>query len=183
MNTKNFYHVSTHAHAGDIYSRETKNNFNECKYVSSHVPSSYEEACQLLDYMRENSFGAKTGKSPEKWLCEAIFENVRKNCFSNLPSRIWGVFLCDSLEMATSFKEKERKPETKIFGVCISEDAVQRFNMNLFTVACDSLVRSFSSESYQRAVCFAQKYWANEDSNNYSPEFLTEMVLTIGKEV
>lgn len=183
MNTKTFYHVSTYARTGSIYSRGTKNNFNECNYVSSHAPSSYEEACWLLGYMRENSFGENTGKLPEKWLCEAIFENVRKSCFSNLPSRIWGVFLCDSLEMATSFKEKERKPETKIFEVCTSEDAVQRFDMNRFTVACDSIVENFSSESYQRAVCCAQQYWANEDGNNYSPEFLTETVLIIGKEV
>ena len=50
-----------------------------------------------------------TGRTPEKWLCESLFESVRKQRYCECPTQIYGTFLCKELDESRKFNSKNIK--------------------------------------------------------------------------
>ena len=169
-----YYHVSSHAKEGQIFTKETKNNFNYCEFMCVNDFSTYEKSFNLYKEMLKMDLYSKTGRNASKWLCEAIFEYVRKhNNHTDLPSRVWGVYLCDTKEHAKEFKNNERGKESKIFEVNVCSAIT--LNMNLFTQAHKEIVETdFSAQSYENVVNYANAYWTGKNipGCEYIPEYI-----------
>lgn len=168
-----FFHVSSYAKEGQVFTKQSKMNFDFCEYICINDFSIYENALSNYKEMIKIGFASKTGRISSKWLCEAIFESVRKQYYSTMPSRVWGIYLCKTKNEATIFNQNFRGSKGRVFEVNVSN--VVRFNMNLFTEAHELIVDSdFSVQSYEKALLYAHAYWQNQscDGVAYEPEYI-----------
>lgn len=95
-----YYHVSSYVSEKQVLTHKSKNNRCFCEYVSNYSNDGYENYelyyNELLNYQPEKI----TGRDTSKWICEAVFDGIRKKCFPEKPSRIWGVFLSKDYDSA-----------------------------------------------------------------------------------
>ena len=126
----------------------------------------------------------ETGRKPHKWLCETVFENIRKKHFADCPSRIYGIYLCETLGDAISFRNNIRKGIGSIFEVSIP-DNVDYFDMNLFTQAETLLHGSVNDrEMFQVCIGLANRYWAKKNDNLIvEKEYIYENIVLIGTKI
>ena len=94
---KVYYHVSSYISEGQILTAKTKNNFEYRQYISTCDVSTYCKFVESYQKIDTDETCQQTGWSVEKWMCEAIFEYVRKKEYMDKPSRIWGLFLSKNL--------------------------------------------------------------------------------------
>lgn len=126
-----------------------------------------------------------TGRDESKWLCETIFESVRKEKYCNMPSRIWGIYLSSTLEEARKFRHDYRRdPQTNphIYEIKIPETIkVCSFDMNKFTLADETIRENkFDIESYKNAIDLANQYWSGS-STGIQNEYLVDCTVIVGK--
>lgn len=156
-----FYHVSSYATDGQIYLPDNK---SLQKYITSFEAlnvSTYEyfvtEACNMIPSTVED----ETGIRKSKWLCELIFENIRKEKTEWAPRRMHSVFLCASLEEAQLFNKEFRGGTASVFKA-IFEGNPHAFDMNVFTRAEEYLHQHMSEihePVYEQLRFYALEYW------------------------
>ena len=96
--SKVYYHVSSYISEGQKLTANTKNNLEYRQYISTCEVSTYHKFVESYQKINNDETYQQTGWSVEKWMCEAIFEYVRKEEYPDKPSRIWGLFLSKNLE-------------------------------------------------------------------------------------
>jgi len=148
------------------------------------IITSKKEFYDCLDYLKSSSVYLDTDRTPEKWICETLFENIRKKHFQNHPSRIYGTYLCKTLADAKEFKRTYRPESAKIFEVEIS-DVVNFYDMSIFTKA-ESIIygSSIKDSSYEICIQLAFDYWNSQNNCKViEKEYLYGDALFIGKEI
>ena len=184
---KTYYHVSSLRNKGDKLLRTGKIGYDYCCYANTCDLSTFEKYIECYNNLCLSNVFQKTKRTPAKWLCEYVFEKTRKQYFSMLPSRLWGVYLVDSFEEAKNFLFSERNyPGSKIFEIVVVNDSsVHCFDMSLFTKAQTLIEKDvINSNVYIQAFEFAKSYWESNNSYVGKKEFLIEDdSLEIGKEV
>lgn len=158
-----YYHVSSQLHVGyTIYPlQKTFNGWSRFAYDAGIY--CYADFTKSYDFLMESNVFRDTGRTPEKWLCESLFESVRKQRYPDCPTRIYGTFLCKELDDSRIFNCKERKGKGTIFVVDTKND-VDFFDMQLFTNAEMSLYHGVSEEIYQNCIELADKYWKSRNN-------------------
>ena len=157
-----YYHVSSYIRPGQILTHATKNNYDYCCYVSTCEPSTYKEFLDIYQKLCLSNAERNSGRKADKWACEAIFDYVRRTEFPKMPSRIWGIYLTDSMEAAEEFLRTERDSQrAHIYEVQLPEKAtVFSFDMDIFTKAHDNISENLGNESsYAFAIEQAREYW------------------------
>ena len=182
-----YYHVSSLRKEGDKLLRTDKIGYDYCCYASSCDLSTFEKYIECYNNLLLSNVYAMTHRTAQKWICEYIFEKVRKYHYPDLPSRLWGIFLTNSLEAAKEFLyEKRNYPVYMIFEIVIKdEESVHCFDMDIFTKAhtnleTDPLNPSFYNEAFE----LAKQYWETNNTYTGTKEYLVEdESLIIGKEL
>jgi hypothetical protein len=119
----------------------------------------------------------RSGSLANEFLLEMQFEYIRMVYNKDTVSRLQSVFACDSLEAALAFKQKYRKPESRIFEV--------EYSGRMFIGDLNCLVSDLNPEAQKQN---ALRYWHGEpfsSEKNYIPmwECLLDMPVTIVGEV
>lgn len=156
---KTYYHVSSFLKENQVLTHDTKNNYEFCKLICrTDISSSYNKYIELLRTLEEKNVEKETGRDVFKWSCESIFEMIRFKHYNSNPSRVWGIFVSESLEDAHLFNKNYRNGESKIFEIQ-PKSIVYKFDMDIFTEA-DKLLRENSSVSnYEKSIKLAHEYW------------------------
>ena len=178
-----FYHVSSYRKDGDIldpnqkmslrYLNTNKTNeaiynilFNAYQKNFSDFVDSYKEFC-------DSKIFEETGRCPNKWLCEVLFESVREDIKYKLPSRLKGIFLCDCYKDAIEFRDKKNRQNGTIFRVIVPDGDYQCFDMNLFTKADNILYKYGLNEStYKDVIEIGKNYWNGCEKSFSSKEYI-----------
>ena len=84
-----YYHVSSYIHENQILTQKSKNNRCFCEYISNCYAENYEEYKIYFDELNRYRLQDITGRDVYKWICEAVFEGVRKRNFYYKPSRVF----------------------------------------------------------------------------------------------
>lgn len=178
-----YYHVSSCVSEKQLLTRETKKHRCYCEYICSCDSVDYEKYKNDYNEFLKNKIDQNTGRDAAKWICEAVFEGVRKKCFPEKPSRVWGIYLSNSYENAIKFLNNYRDPETAhIYEVNI-KFKILGFDMSFFTKADERIRKeSFSFASYQHAIDLAKDYW-NECVQNEMDEYIVDDEIIIGPRV
>ncbi|WP_436897734.1 DUF2441 domain-containing protein [Acinetobacter gyllenbergii] len=106
-------------------------------------------------------------------MVEAIFEQVRRAEFPNLPSRMVCMFGWQSINEALEFANTNHRGSFKIHEVETDGENVFIGDMNLLKTG-GQVVNSYA---------LARKYWSGEHSSSPILEVLIPLPVTIGKEV
>ena len=185
-----YYHVSSYLQPGDRLTKNTKNNYDYCCYVSVCDVSTFEKYLECYKSLCLSGVHQKTGRTAAKWACEAIFEHIRKSEYPNKPSRIWGVYLCDKLDDARGFLNSYRKPRKQndgtfvyahIFEIELEASQVQAFDMEKYSMADNKLQNTPDNiEAFDYAVCMAREYWSGMNTDCCNVEHITDDVVVIG---
>lgn len=158
-----YYHVSSYAKDGQVYflnQKPLQQYIDEFEAFSVNNYAQFVDTCNLIP----TTILQETGIRKSKWLCELIFENVRKESFYQLPRRMHSIYLCKSLEEAQVFNRSFRKNEASIFEA-IFEGTVYQFDMNLFTLAEEYLFNHsmiLSENIYKQVKSYAYEYWSQK---------------------
>ena len=187
----NYYHVSSLVQSGQTLRKDTKQNYSYCEFVSNCDVSSYENFLKVWQQLLNLDVFEKTGRTANKWTCEALFEYIRSNYYSNKPSRVWSVYLSRTFDEAFSFYTAERKPHdtfervSHIFEIEISDnEEVSIFDMVLFEDAEKSFyVDEITEKIYTQACEKAHLYWTNVLTSKNKLEYLVDCEITIGKQI
>ena len=158
-----YYHVSSQLHVGYTIYPFQKSFSGWSKFAYDADFHNYLDVVKSYDHLMMSNVLCDTGRTPEKWLCEALFESVRKQKYPDCPTRIYGTFLCKELDDSRIFNQTKRKGSGTIFVVNVKDD-VDFFNMQLFTDAESSLHQGLSETIYQKCIELAVEYW--ESRNN-----------------
>lgn len=179
-----YYHVSSYIYENQCLTQKTKNCRCFCEYISNCYARNYNEYKAYFDELKCYRLDEITGRDVSKWICEAIFDEVRKTMFLNYPSRIWGVYLIDSLEKACEFRKKYRDVNSaKIFEINVPEEDVFCFDMSIFTLANEEIRKTgFSFDSYNRARKLAELYWSGKVIDG-DKELLIDRPVIVGRRV
>ena len=182
-----YYHVSSKRKEGDKLLRITKFGYDYCCYASSCDLSTFEKYVECYNKLLLSNVFTFTERTASKWICEYIFEKVRNYHYSYLPSRLWGIFLTNSLEAAKEFLyERRNYPGSRIFEIVIKdEESVHCFDMDIFTKAHTNLENDPLNPSfYNEAFELAKQYWETNNTYTGTKEYLVENEsLIIGKEL
>ena len=186
-----YYHVSSLVQSGQILRKDTKRNYSCCEFISNCDVSSYEKFLNILQQLSSSNIFNITGRSANKWTCEAVFENIRSNCYPNKPSRVWSVYLSKTFEEALKFYTHERKPHdtqervSHIFEIDLPDiENVSVFDMTLFEEAEQSLyVEDITPSIYAQICQKAHMYWNNTKTPKNKLEYLVDCEITIGKQL
>lgn len=171
-----YYHVSSFAKDGDIYYPNQKPLQKYIDEIESFVIHNYSTFLNAYNSIPDN-IQEKTGIRKTKWICEAIFESIRKECFSYAPRRLHSIYLCGTIEEALHFNRNFRNNNGNIFQVTIN-GSVHKYNMQIFTTAEEFLFENSSniSESvYECIKTYAIEYWS-QTSHTKQVEYLYEGV-------
>lgn len=178
-----FYHVSSLIQEGMELSRYSKNNRCFCEYASNCYATCYSEFLKYYNEYKAYDINRITGRDESKWICETIFESVRKEKYCNMPSRIWGIYLSSTLDEAKEFRDKYRDPsKAHIYEIEIPDSIkVCSFDMDKFTLA-DEIIRKngFDIESYKNAIEHANEYWSR-GSIGVQNEYLVDCTVVVGE--
>ncbi len=186
-----YYHVSSLVQSGQILRKNTKQNYCYCEFISNCDVSSYEKFLIIRQQLSSLNIFNITGRTANKWSCEAVFENIRSNCYPNKPSRVWSVYLSKTFEEALKFYTHERRSHdtqervSHIFEVDISDnEKVSVFDMTLFEEAEQSLyVEEIAPSTYDQICEKAHMYWNNIKTPKNKLEYLVDCEITIGKQL
>lgn len=189
-----YYHVSSYLREGDYLTRKTKNNFDYCCYASICDVSTYEKFIECYQQLCLSNVQQNTGRTAAKWICEAVFEYVRKNEFSDKPSRIWGFYLSSTTAEARTFLQKERQPwidasgnlrTAHIFEINIPDtQKVHCFNMDFYTEADRKLhLDKLDRSTYNFILSKAREYWKGNEVECNHLEYLVDCDIKVGKKI
>ena len=193
-----YYHVSRYVNKGDLLTKETKNNYDFCEYISNCDVTTYEKVLTCYQHLCSKNTFEITQRKESKWVSEAIFEYIRKTEYIDMPSRIWGVYLSENLESARLFKNEYRRPiinerGEKLIGYIYevevpSEAKICVFDMNIYSQADQILQNAIEKETFDEltflSICsMAREYWNCEMSAYPQREVLVECDITIGEKV
>jgi len=90
-------------------------------------------------------------------LWEYIWEYIRKNQYSNLPSRLKSVFLFNNKKEASDFFKNYRDDRYSICEIKLLSGKTEDFDMNWFTdVPCDI--------TFNDAIKYAESYWGRKQT-------------------
>lgn len=157
-----YYHVSRRRKIGDIISPQQKPFGAWSRFAYTTTIEGYTDFIKTHDYLQTSGVFQETGRTFEKWLCETLFESVRKQRYPNCPTRIYGTFLCKEFSESRMFNETEREGDGTIFRVRTKE-SVDYFDMKLFTDAESSLHCGISEGVYNYCLEKAVKYWESKN--------------------
>ena len=178
-----FYHVSSLVQEGMELSRYSKNNRCFCEYASNCYATCYSEFLKYYNEFKAYDIYRITKRDEAKWICETVFESVRKEKYCDMPSRIWGIYLSSTLVEAKEFRNNYRYiSKAHIYKIEIPETIkVCSFDMNKFTLA-DEMIRKneFDVESYKNAIDLANQYWLG-CSTGIQNEYLVDCTVIVGK--
>lgn len=180
-----YYHVSRRIQEEKLLNKSTKKDKEYCQNISNCTAKNYKEFYILFQEMYKNPhLIMRTKTLPSKWICEAIFEFVRKQSYPNMPSRVWGVFLCKTYEEAKIFNKNERENNGHIYAIHLSENAkIYEFNMIWYSLANELIEeQKFSIDSYNIAIKYAKQYWSGAIINK-EMEYITEHDVYIDKRI
>lgn len=158
-----YYHVSSYAENGDIYKVGEKPLKKYIDRFSTLNADNYAAFINSCDSINESIFD-KTGWRKSKWLCELIFESIRKDKYKNAPRRMYSVYLCNSLDEACMFNEQYRNGTAKTFEVDL-DGYVHSFDMKLFTKAEELLnanISNINEALYNKIKLYAFEYWSQK---------------------
>lgn len=179
-----YYHVSTQLSAGTTIHPYGKTFSGWSDYSYTCKITNEQDFFAVLKLLESSTVFNDTGRKPEKWLCEILFENVRRSRFNNHTSRIYGTYLCGSIKEAEMFNEKYRENKAKIFIVELSE-TVPFYDMHLFTQAKELIENAHIQEGiYTQIISLANEYWIRcNDDNIIEKEYIYGKDLVLGKEI
>ena len=155
-----YYHVSTKAKDGQIYFINQKPLQKYIDHFEAFPVENYLQfanACNMIP----DAIVQETDIRKSKWLCELIFENVRRKNFNWAPRRQHSVYLCGSFREASLFNEEFRENKASIFEA-IFDGVAHQFNMDIFTCAEEYLfshITDLSEAVYEYLVSCAFEYW------------------------
>ena len=177
-----YYHVSSQLYVGYIIHplQKTFNGWSKIAYDADI--HHYADFTKFYDLLMKSDVLQDTGRTPEKWLCESLFESVRKQRYLDCPTRIYGTFLCKELDNSRIFNNEERKGKGTIFMVD-TKNTVDFFDMQLFTDAEISLYQGLNEKIYQECFGLAVKYWESRNNEMISKKeyICMENLLLCGK--
>lgn len=180
-----YYHVSSYARDGQTYFLNQKPLQQYIDQFESFSVDNYTQfinACDLIP----DAILQKTGIRKSKWLCELVFESVRRESFCQAPRRMHSIYLCNSLEEAKAFNEKFRGNTASVFEA-IFDGPVYQFNMTLFTIAEEYLfdhITNLSEIIYEQLRSYACEYWSQKQpmqQTEYIYEGTVELKLILDK--
>lgn len=179
-----YYHVSSQLEVGARIIPCKKTFMGWSSFSDKTTITNEQEFYDCLEFLKKSPVYRDTDRTPEKWVCEILFENIRKNYFFDHPSRIYGTYLCQSVTEAIRFKQKYRNADSKIFEVEI-EDNVNYYDMQLFTIAESSIYgSSFQNSVYNTCIKLAYDYWNSQGNSSISEkEYLYDKEIVVGKEI
>lgn len=150
-----YYHVSSLVQSGQTLRKDSKQNYSYCEFVSNCDVSSYKKFLNIHQLLSSSNIFNITGRTANKWVCEALFEYIRLNYYLNKPSRIWSVYLSRTYNEALKFYKVERQPYdtpervSHIFEIEVNENAiVSIFDTALFEEAEKSFYVDEITEKY-----------------------------------
>lgn len=159
-----YYHVSRQLHVGDTIYPQQKSFCGWSEFAFNTNIRNYTDFERNYNYLKDSDVFQVTGRTFAKWLCETLFESIRRQRYSNYPTRIYGTFLCKELSESRIFNIAERKGNGTIF-IVQTKEPVDFFDMQLFTDA-ESSLNGVSEDIYNNCLGLAVKYW--ESKNNES---------------
>lgn len=177
-----YYHVSSILKEGQKLTHDTKNNKEICELICLTDVSSYKQYINLIENLESEDVFNKTDRDAFKWSCESIFEMIRSRYYSHMPSRVWGIFVSESLKEAYSFYKNYRKGETNIFEIQ-PESEVYKLDMGIFTEAEELLRREQSDSNYEKSIKLAHEYWKKNIRTKCIEYLFDEKEVTVGKKV
>ena len=157
-----YYHVSIQRNIGDVICPQQKSFSGWSEFVYNTSIRSYSDFAKIHDYLKASDVFRVTERTFAKWLCETLFESIRKQRYPNYPTRIYGTFLCKELSESRMFNKTEREGNGTIFLVHTKEP-VDYFDMQLFTDAECSLYNGISEDIYNYCFEKAVKYWESKN--------------------
>lgn len=157
-----YYHVSRQLHMGDVIYPQKKSFSGWSEFAYNTIIRSYSDFAEIHDYLKISDVFQVTKRTFAKWLCETLFESIRKQRYPNCPTRIYGTFLCKELSESRTFNKAEREGNGTIFRVH-TKAPVDYFDMQLFTDAECSLYNGISEEVYNYCLEKAVKYWESKN--------------------
>lgn len=180
-----YYHVSSYAKDGQVYLLSEKPLQSYIDEIESFSADSYLQFFNACDLIPDDILH-KTGIRKSKWLCELVFESVRRENFNYAPRRLHSIYLCSSLEEARTFNEKYRSNRASIFETVFS-GTVHQFDMAIFTVAEEYLfthMSQLSEDVYTQLRTHACEYWGHNhpmEQVEYLYEGTVVLKLVIGR--
>lgn len=184
---KKYYHVSSQRCEGDRLLHTGKIGYDYCCYATSCDLSTFEKYVECYNNLCLSNVYAHTKRTASKWICEYIFEKVRRYHYPEFPSRLWGIYLTSSFEEAKAFLYAERAYSgSKIFEIIVSdENKVHCFDMKIFTKAHTNIESdSINPRCYDEAFNLAKQYWESNNTYTGNKEYLIDdESLMIGKEL
>ncbi len=158
-----FYHVSSHICENYILKKENKPYPDLCNLICESDVSTISKCKDLLKKIKQLNPDEEINRPNGKWLCEAIFEYVRKTEYPQYPSRVWGVFVTRTYKDAEEFNFEARKGRANIFEIVQPIENVFEFDMQLFSLACDPMVKpGLNDITINDAFNYAKLYWSRE---------------------
>ena len=184
-----FYHVSD---KGIVGSSRTAGFLNTKRLISPFVLS----CCASEDAFIGTVMGARyaderlqaikstVGSLHNKMATEGIFDYVRSARFSAKTPRYEANFLFANIKDAKMFIEEFQKEKT-IYEVELDEKMVERYDMNLFTMASKVVTNIHDKENkhFDQAKNLAVQYWQGLTSEAPIYEYLTKESIYLWKEV
>ncbi len=181
-----YYHVSSSIKENQVLKMKTKRLAYFCDIVWAFDTSSLYNCETLLNILNNLNAEEQTHRHNSKWLCEAIFEYIRKTEFPNDPSRVWGVFVVPTYEEAVEFKSKYRAEKANIFEIIQSPENVFRYDMGFFDIAHKPIEEGLNIDTFINACEAARRYWKHEiSSENPFFEYIIDGThdIQVGKKV
>lgn len=179
-----YYHVSSQLHEGCQINPVNKKFSGLSHYAEETKIKDEKDFINVYNYLKDFNVKMKTGRTPEKWLCEIIFENIRKQYYNSMPSRIYGTYLCANLDEARRFNREYRDGKASIFELDI-DDEVLFFDMNIFTLAETSLYSITDVKNvFENCEKLAHNYWSEFCENSIKEkEYIYDKNIIIGKKI
>lgn len=193
-----YYHVSRLIEEGQKLTKQTKNNYNCCEYISNYDVSSRDKLLSCYRNLHEIDIHGITGRNSQKWCCEALFEYIRRTEFPDRPSRIWGIYLSENFNDARSFLDIYRKPIIEpdgnqlvahIYEIDVPNNKVVFiFDMKLYSEVDEylqkMLIENAIDEDFYEFICDKiREYWNSVMTTNPIKEHLVECDIIVGKKI
>lgn len=184
---KTFYHVSSFIHENLILTKEGKPHQEMCNLICGFDISTLSKCEVLFNIINKLNINTDTGRQNDKWLCEAIFEYIRKIEYPNNPSRMWGLFVVSTYEEAKKFNLNYRNGNAKIFEIKQPIENAFKYDMYFFDLAHQLIKNSgLNYLTFGNACENARYYWQHKQCiENSFPEYIIDGIqdIYVGEEV
>lgn len=170
------YHMSQTLKLGEELQPDYKGNAERCDafvkalekgedYIKSMVVSKNEETEEWNDYV--------------KWCVESVFEFVRKNEFSSVPSRLNCNYYFEDLapfktlyEAGWAQEPEEERAKIRLYEVELDEEHPIKCDMRIFDEAYDMM---FDCQDIKAVINCARQYFSGCSSTNPIWEIMSDM--------